>query len=67
MKFLVCDGDWLMEEGGNAHCSGQLTAMSVEALAQPALTGEERQVLHDYGLYLLVVAFGFLAMKKAIN
>lgn len=64
-KVLVCDGDWTVAEDGISRCSGTLTASTTTELAQGSgLTTEERAELHDFGIVLMVVVFGFLAMKK---
>lgn len=67
-KVLVCDGDWTVADDGISRCSGTLTASTTEELVQGSgLTVEERAELHDYGIVLMVVVFGFLVMKKVVK
>ncbi|QOF84657.1 MULTISPECIES: hypothetical protein [Pseudomonas] len=68
MKYLVCDGDWLVDESGLARCSGQLTAMTVQdAGSLGSLTPEERKELQDYTIGVFFAVFCVLALKKHLS
>ncbi len=62
MNTIACSGPWQTSPEGYLRCAGTLHELPQQA----ALTAEDYKELLDSSLYLLVVVFGFLAIKKAI-
>ena len=66
MNFLACDGQWLVS-GTHIECSGTaLVVTASEIVAQQQLTADEFLQLKDYTIEILLLAFGFFAIKKLL-
>lgn len=62
MNLIACDGTWHQSPEGYLTCSGTL-----QVVPHSGLTAEDAAQLRDGSIAVLVVVFGFLAIKKALN
>jgi hypothetical protein len=70
MKFLGCDGLWLLHNGV-LHCDGDLQTFTAEQLKQElqipvSLTEEEADELLWWAVGIFAAVFFFLVLRKAI-
>lgn len=66
MQAIICDGTW-SSSGGTPVCTGTLQSVPQNELSQPWLSAEEYQQLRSDAIQLLMIVFGFLVLKKALN
>lgn len=66
MKFVACDGDWLLVNG-SLSCTGTLITVAQNEMPQQGLDPEDMGALIDHTMVLFALVFGFLALKKAIS
>jgi hypothetical protein len=70
MKFLACEGEWLVGAGGEAICAGSLISLTreeMQSLYGAALDWEQVSELRGEAITLFAVVFGFLVLKKALK
>lgn len=64
MKFLGCEGMWLVQSDGKPFCDGQLNTFTVQEMRDhltPALTMEQKATIS--AAFIALLAFVWVAKK----